>query len=127
MHVALAVVVLLLLVCIASSKIQCSSKEASEDGYFSCLAGCDENHHNKSNPYCLSYFPDNGNCYLKPFTRSDILTCNGRYGAEQPPQWYVVLGGSNTGFTMKVLLDLLLDLPPEAKYDPKLHWNASSK
>jgi hypothetical protein len=107
---------------------QCTSSEAAVNGRFSCLDDCDENHLAYGwLPYCLNYFANDGTCYLKPYEREDILTCNGNVGADDPPVWFVLIGGSNNYFMLKVILDKLLDLPNNAVYDPKLHWNASSK
>jgi len=109
---------------------QCTSSEALVNGRFSCLEDCDENHSHLSygwRPYCLSYFPNDGECYLKPYDRDDILTCNDNVNAEVPPIWFVLIGDSNNYFMLKVILDKLLDLPSDAVYDPKLHWNATCK
>jgi hypothetical protein len=62
---------------------------------------------------------------MKPYDRDDILTCNGGVDADTPPIWFVLIGGSNNYFMLKVILDKLLDLPADAVYDPKLHWNAA--
>lgn len=107
---------------------QCSRTQAAANGRFACLDNCDENHFAQGNrKYCLSYFPDEGECYLKPYGREDILTCNGQVTANSPPMWMVLIGGSNQYLMLKTMLDQLLPLPADAGYNPTAYWNAERK
>jgi hypothetical protein len=107
---------------------QCTAEQAAEDGRFACLDGCDENHMVDGwLPYCLSYFPDEGLCYMKPYAREDVMTCNGQNGVTDPPMWLVSIGGSNNYMMFKVMVDMMLELPPDAGYDPKRYWNATGE
>jgi hypothetical protein len=110
---------------------QCTPEQAESDGLFKCLSNCDENHiaQGQFGPkkYCLSYFPDGGHCYMKPYERSDILNCNGEAGGSNPPMWFIFAGGSNMFMMFKTLLDELLDLPGNAGYNPRDYWNAPCK
>lgn len=113
---------------ITSGLVQCTAEQAVSNGQFMCLDGCDEDHVVfDSVPYCLAYFPDEGQCYLKPYTREDVMTCSGQVQSDDPPLWMVFIGGSNNYFMVKVILDMLLELSPDAGYDPKQYWNATGK
>ena len=104
----------------------CTSDQALVDGRFSCLENCDENHLAYGfYQYCLNYFPNDGTCYLKPYDRLDMMTCNGNFQPTDPPHWIVFIGGSNDYFMVKTMLDMLLDLPNNATYNPQLYWNAT--
>jgi hypothetical protein len=111
---------------------QCTPHQATQDGVFRCLNGCDE-HHMVSNEqygprkYCLNYFPDGGNCYMKPYTKPEILSCNGKAGGSNPPMWLIFIGGSNQYMMLKTMLDELLDLPGNAGFDPAKYWGAKCK
>jgi hypothetical protein len=111
---------------------QCTPRQATQDGVFRCLDGCDEHHmvsNEKYGPrkYCLNYFPDGGNCYMKPYTKPDILSCNGKAGGSNPPMWLIFIGGSNQYMMLKTMLDELLDLPGNAGFDPAKYWGAKCK
>jgi hypothetical protein len=107
---------------------QCTSQQTAAKGQFKCLDGCDEDHKvGGTKKYCLSYFPDGGNCYLKPYTRNDVLTCNGKVTASTAPMWLVLVGGSNQFMMLKVLLDVLLNLPSTAGYNPTAYYGAHRK
>jgi hypothetical protein len=105
----------------------CTPQEAAKSGRFTCLDNCDENHVGASKPYCLSYFPNEGECYLKPYARNDVLTCNGQVTPSSPPMWLVLVGGSNQFLMFKVMLDELLSLPGNAGYNPDAYWGAHRK
>lgn len=111
----------------AETRYECTKEQAATDGYFECLPGCDDNHYGNGYKYCLNYFPDGGNCYMKPYTREQIMTCNGQVGPNDPPMWLVLIGGSNQYIMLKEMLDDLLNLPPDAGYNPTAYWNAHRK
>jgi hypothetical protein len=115
----------------SDSRYQCTSRQAEQDGYFQCLNGCDENHfvQGSSGPkkYCLSYFPNGGSCYMMPYEKPDILSCNGKAGGSNPPMWIILIGGSNNYMMLKTLLDEMLNLPGDAGFNPAAYWNAQSR
>jgi hypothetical protein len=124
----LAVVVMYSQTVFATTRYQCTPRQAEKEGYFECLTDCDENHYTTGvygpKKYCLNYFPNEGNCYMKPYTKPDILSCGGKAGGQNPPMWIILIGGSNNYMMLKTLLDEMLDLPGTAGYDPKTYWNA---
>jgi hypothetical protein len=109
---------------------QCSADEAKIDGSFSCIDGCDENHNANdvgAGSYCLNYLPSNGQCYMKPYYRDDVLTCNGKFGLDDAPRWLVSIGGSNNYFMLKQMLDMMLELPFDAEFSPQESYNSTGK
>jgi hypothetical protein len=113
---------------VAAQRRECTAQEAANGGHFKCLPGCDEKHgEGTSDKYCLSYFPDDGRCYLKPYSREDVLTCNDQVSSSTAPMWLVFVGGSNQYMMLKVMLDVLLELPGDAGYDPTEFYNAQRK
>jgi hypothetical protein len=112
----------------AETLYQCTPQQAATDGSFKCLPNCDENHKvYGTDQYCLNYFPNGGQCYLKPYARQDVLSCNGQLSSTTPPMWLVLIGGSNQFLMLKTLLDNLLNLPGNAGYNPTAYWNAHRK
>jgi hypothetical protein len=113
---------------IAGQLRECTAQEAAVGGHFKCLPGCDDNHgEGTSNKYCLSYFPNDGQCYLKPYSREDVLTCNDQVSSSTAPMWLVFVGGSNQYMMLKVMLDVLLELPGDAGYHPAEYYGAQRK
>lgn len=109
-----------------ADKSVCTASQTVTDGRFACQEACDEPHLTSPYPhYCLGYFPDDGDCYLKPYEREDIMTCNNQFSEIDPPRWQVFAGGSNNFFMLKALLDTLLELPFNTTYDPAKNWNAT--
>jgi hypothetical protein len=104
---------------------RCSKSQAAVGGSFFCFPECDSGHNAWGKPYCLNYFPDNGKCYMQPFSRLDMLTCNNKITKSSGNnKWLIVLGGSNSFFMMKPFVDILLEQPSNTTYDPKKYWNA---
>jgi hypothetical protein len=110
---------------------QCTPNQAKTDGTFKCLDNCDEDHQVTNGPkprqYCLSYFPNGGNCFLKPYTKPEIMSCGGTAGGNNPATWIIFVGGSNMQMMFKTLIDVMLELPGNAGYDPARYWNAHCK
>jgi hypothetical protein len=112
----------------AETLYPCTPQQAATDGSFKCLPNCDENHKvYGTDQYCLNYFPNGGQCYLEPYARQDVLSCNGQLSSSSPPMWLVLIGGSNQFLMLKTLLDNLLNLPGNAGYNPTAYWNAHRK
>jgi hypothetical protein len=109
---------------------QCTPQQAKNVGAFKCLSNCDENHiaQGQYGPkkYCLNYFPNGGSCYMKPYTRTEIFSCNGKAGGSNPPMWIIMVGGSNMFMMVKTLIDKMLNLPGNAGYNPAKYWGAQS-
>lgn len=105
---------------------QCSSKEAAANGKFHCFDDCDSNHLFDGTQYCLTYLPDGGSCYMKPYTKQDILVCDHNSSETRDNHWLVWTGGSNMFFVLKVLSDMLIEVPVDSWYDPWLYYNANS-
>jgi hypothetical protein len=110
---------------------QCTPQQAANEGTFKCLSNCDENHvaQGQYGPkqYCLSYFPNGGNCFMKPYTRNEIFRCNEQAGGDNAPMWIVMIGGSNMFMMVKTLIDEMLNLPGDAGYNPAAYWGAQSR
>jgi hypothetical protein len=109
---------------------QCTPQQTMNIGSFKCLPNCDENHiaQGQFGPkkYCLNYFPNGGSCFMKPYTRTDILSCGGKAGGSNPPMWIIMVGGSNMYMMLKTLIDSMLNLPGTAGYNPGAYWGAQS-
>jgi hypothetical protein len=109
---------------------QCTPQQAKNDGTFKCLSNCDENHiaQGQYGPkkYCLNYFPNGGSCFMKPYTRTEIFSCNGKAGGTNPPMWVILVGGSNMFMMVKTLIDKMLNLAGTAGYNPASYWGAQS-
>jgi hypothetical protein len=132
---------------------QCTSQEAALDGTFECINDCDQNHAYGGTPYCLSYLPAGGDCFMKAYSREQILSCGGKTSGRN--HWVVYVGGSNmvsssylfisisltsflvkSGFCLviathqflelKMMLDFLLELPIDAPYSPQDNWDADA-
>jgi hypothetical protein len=109
---------------------QCTPQQAESEGTFKCLSNCDENHFAQGQygpkQYCLSYFPNGGSCFMKPYTRNEVFSCSGQAGGGNPPMWIVMVGGSNMFMMLKTLIDEMLNLPGNAGYNPGAYWGAQS-
>jgi hypothetical protein len=129
--VGLATVVMFARPGLSDTLYQCTPQQAKNDGTFKCLSNCDENHiaQGQYGPkkYCLNYFPSGGSCFMKPYTPTEIFSCNGQAGGSNPPMWIILVGGSNLFMMLKTLIDAMLNLPGNAGYNPAAYWGAQSE
>ena len=94
---------------------QCSTNEAVR---FACCNDCDEEHVYSDEQYCLTYLPDSGICFMKSYDRDSILACHeDNTSNTNPNHWLVFTGGSNIFSALKVLSDLLIEVPFNSSYD----------
>ena len=71
--------------------------------------------------WCLTYFPDNQNCHMRPFnTARELLTCGGAFGADDRNHWIIYLGGSNAFSEMKHTVDSIFNWPVGHIYSPEV-------